>query len=89
MPGPLGQRYGVQLGDRRPRTGEQVVVTLDPDGWVDPRLGPPPGPPDTTARTVAPAAVATGALGLGTHLTGLLEALLARRRRPPEDAVPA
>ncbi|MFD7415792.1 hypothetical protein [Kitasatospora purpeofusca] len=90
-----GSRHGdVELGDWMPRTGEQTVVTMDPSGPARSRLGPPPGPPDATARNAGLAAVAVGAVGLGAHLTGLLEtggirSGPLRRPRPPADAAPA
>ncbi|MCX4690439.1 hypothetical protein OG401_40160 [Kitasatospora purpeofusca] len=85
-----GSTHGdVELGDWMPRTGEQTVVTLDPSGPARSRLGPPPGPPDATARNAGLAAVAVGSVGLGAHLTGLLETAPLRKPRPPEDAPPA
>ncbi|MFJ4091666.1 hypothetical protein ACIPYS_08800 [Kitasatospora sp. NPDC089913] len=87
---PDGSRHGnVELGDWTPRTGEQTVVTVDPSGAARSRLGPPPGPPDATARNAGLAIVAVGSLGLGAHLTGLLETAPLRKSRPPEDATPA
>ncbi|WP_157855408.1 hypothetical protein [Kitasatospora purpeofusca] len=85
-----GSEYrNVELGDWMPRTGEQTVVTVDLSGPARSRLGPSPGPPDATARNAGLAAVAVGSLGLGAHLTGLLETAPFRRPRPPEDATPA
>ncbi|MFJ4672873.1 hypothetical protein [Kitasatospora purpeofusca] len=80
---------GVELGDWMPRTGDQTVVTLDRSGPARSRLGPPPGPPDAAARNAGLATVAVGSLGLGAHLTGLLETALLRKPRPPEDTTPA
>lgn len=85
-----GSRHGdVELGDWMPRTGERTGVTMDPSGPARSRLGPPPGPPDATARNAGLAVVAVGSLGLGAHLTGLLETAPLRKPRPPEDATPA
>ncbi|MEV0191108.1 hypothetical protein AB0I39_21520 [Kitasatospora purpeofusca] len=85
-----GSRQGdVELGHWMPRTGDQTVVTLDLSGPARSRLGPPPGPPNTVPRTIGLATVAVGSLGLGAHLTGLLETASLRKPRPPEDAPPA
>ncbi|MEV0192809.1 hypothetical protein AB0I39_30290 [Kitasatospora purpeofusca] len=82
------RRANVPVGDEHPRPGDRTVVTLDPEGLAQPRLGPPPGPPGTTWRNVSLAVTTVGAVGLGTHFAGQPGPVLFRSPRPPEDTPP-
>ncbi|MFJ4671526.1 hypothetical protein [Kitasatospora purpeofusca] len=77
----------VQLGDEHPRPGDRTTVALDPERRAQPRLGPPPEPPDATLRNVGPAAAA-GATGLATHLTRRQGTVPLRTPRLTEDTPP-
>ncbi|WP_327075508.1 hypothetical protein OG196_43025 (plasmid) [Kitasatospora purpeofusca] len=84
-----GTRHAnVPVGDEHPHPGDRTTVTLDPEELAQPRLGPPPGPPDTTWRNVSLAATTLGATGLGTHLARRLDTVPLRPPRPPEDTPP-
>lgn len=75
-------RVQVGFGSRVPDTGEEVVVTFDPDGPVLPLLGPVPGPPDNTVRNAALAAVALASPVIGTRLARALRARRTKRDDP-------
>ncbi|POX48330.1 hypothetical protein [Streptomyces sp. Ru72] len=89
---PDGTRHKLR-GEQSP-VGTQVVMTVDPRGHVDNRLGAPPGAPDHVALRLSAAGVALGCVALSACCAGLLTEDMRRwlhrgkpvDRRPGEDA---
>ncbi|WP_214415053.1 hypothetical protein [Sphaerisporangium fuscum] len=82
---PDGSTHQLQ-GEQSP-VGTQVVMTIDPRGHVDGRLGPPPGAPDQVALKLAVAGVAVGCAASSACCAGLVTKDVRRRphRREPVD----
>ncbi|WP_330342351.1 hypothetical protein [Streptomyces sp. NBC_00557] len=74
-----------QLRGEQSPTGTRVVVTVDPRGHVDERLGPPPGAPDGVALKLSAAGVALGCVASSACCAGFLTEDIRRplRRRGP------
>ncbi|MFG2358318.1 hypothetical protein [Streptomyces sp. NPDC048521] len=74
---PDGTTHKLQ-GEQSP-VGTRVVMTVDPRGHVDNRLGPPPGAPDHGALKLSAAAVALGCVASSACCAGLLTEDMRRR----------
>ncbi|MFJ5999941.1 hypothetical protein [Streptomyces sp. NPDC092370] len=76
-------------GEQSP-TGTQVVMTVDPRGHVDSRLGPPPDGPDHVALKLSAAGVALGCVASSACCAGFLTEDTRRRlhRTEPADRRP-
>jgi hypothetical protein len=76
---PDGTTHQLQ-GEQSP-AGTRVVVTVDPRGHVDERLGPPPGAPDGLGLKLSAAGVAFGCVASSACCAGPLAEDLRRRIR--------